>query len=196
MISGALRLASKYDFPELRQWTIARLTEWWPHLELIPSIPLTPVPLPHASAIVLARETDVTELLPAAFYGLATVRWRGTRDGGDAQDLLVPTDLRRVIVGKEGLQDLMDEFRDSMDRANIVANPNDPHHWCYVTLERRWHQAFIRSPGAEVCLLRVLQEMASENISSACDTHLRWHREMARTRLERVIAVIPGLFSL
>ena len=84
-------------------------------------------------AIALARQCNVPEILPAAFYALAVQRWRpspsrpcsfsgspnqasnsrnfasGT-DGGRAHAVLDPMDLRRLVMGREALQDVLVEF--------------------------------------------------------------------------------------
>ena len=56
-------------------------------------------------AICLAREFDIQEILPAAFYALAVQRWENGGDGGRSHLTLSPDDLRRLIVGREMLQD-------------------------------------------------------------------------------------------
>lgn len=55
--------------------------------------------------ICLAREFDIPEILPAAFYTLAVQRWANGSDGGRSHLILSPDDLRRLIVGREMLQE-------------------------------------------------------------------------------------------
>ena len=60
-------------------------------------------------AISLARECRVPEILPAAFYALSIQKWRANADGGRAHNVLSPDDLRRLVIGREALQDLLVE---------------------------------------------------------------------------------------
>lgn len=57
-----------------------------------------------AEAICLARQCDIPEILPAAFYALSVVRWSHRADGGQSHLQLSPADLRCFIIGREELQ--------------------------------------------------------------------------------------------
>lgn len=137
-LAGVLRIATKYEFDQLRSWAVNQLRSTWP-----PSLDhMAPLALPHAAdAIALARQCNVPEILPAAFYALAVQRWRpapsrpcsfsgsatsssssspnqanagrnfasGT-DGGRAHAVLDPMDMRRLVMGREALQDVLVEF--------------------------------------------------------------------------------------
>jgi hypothetical protein len=193
VLSGSLRIATKYELPELRQWTIARLVERWPKLELLPSLSRT-VPTPHALAIAIAREVDVPELLPAAFYSLSVEKWREKCDGGDAHHVLSPEDLRRIILGREGLQALVDAFRSTFDEAGALGD----HYACQSRLSRQWRTRLSTRQDSPLglCILRELQEIVYEDVAGVCSEHLRMHRDLSRDRLRIVIASIPGLFCI
>jgi len=118
-IAGALRLSHKYDIANLRQWCTSQLLLCWPKnltkmtYNAFPHAAGEPPPiLAHTDhskllteAIRLAREYDIPEILPAAFYALSVVRWSHKADGGQSHLQLSPADLRRLIVGREELQD-------------------------------------------------------------------------------------------
>lgn len=61
-------------------------------------------------AISLARECKVPEVLPAAFYALSIQKWRSKADGERAHNVLSRKDLRRLVMGREALQDLLVEI--------------------------------------------------------------------------------------
>ena len=71
------------------------------------SCPFTPLDRSKwpTEAICLARECDVPEVLPAAFYALSILRWVHRAEGGQSHLQLSPADLRCFIVGREELQD-------------------------------------------------------------------------------------------
>ncbi|KAG1750421.1 uncharacterized protein EDB91DRAFT_1078460 [Suillus paluster] len=85
-IAGALRISNKYDIPDLRQWSTHQLFLRWPQ----DITQMTYTAFPHAAdmskypleAICLARECEVPEILPAAFYALSILRWTHRADGG------------------------------------------------------------------------------------------------------------------
>ena len=52
-------------------------------------------------AIALARECDVPEILPAAFYALSLQRFGYNADGGRSHVVLSQADMRRLIIGPE-----------------------------------------------------------------------------------------------
>ncbi|KAI5120637.1 hypothetical protein M0805_009397 [Coniferiporia weirii] len=106
-LAGALRISTKYDIRFLREWAIAQMRTTWPmNLDQ-----MAPMALPHAAdAITLARLCDVPEILPAAFYALSVQKWRTGADGGRAHAVLSPADLRRLVAGREALQDVLVEI--------------------------------------------------------------------------------------
>jgi hypothetical protein len=101
-IAGALRLSNKYDIADLCQWSTRQLFLHWPQ----DLTKMTYAAFPHAAeAICLARECNVPEILPAAFYALSILRWSHLAEGGQSHLQLSPSDLRCLIVGREHLQD-------------------------------------------------------------------------------------------
>lgn len=192
-LSGSLRIATKYEMPELRKWSISRLSELWPSLELLPSLPLKGPPRNAASAISIARECDVPDLLPAAFYSLSIEKWRNQGDE-NAHHILSSEDLRRLIVGREGLQALVDTFRATLDEDGALGD----HYSCQSSLHRQWSRRLRSRPESPIglCILRELQDMAFADVPSVCSSHLRMHRDLARDRVGMVIALIPNLFCI
>ncbi|KAH7911873.1 hypothetical protein BJ138DRAFT_1112858 [Hygrophoropsis aurantiaca] len=102
VLAGTMRISTKYEIYDLREWAKRELFSRWP-------IDLTKMnnnALPHAAeAICLARECDIPEILPAAFYALSTQRWAHNAEGGQSHLTLHPEDLRCFIAGRESLQD-------------------------------------------------------------------------------------------
>lgn len=56
-------------------------------------------------------------MLPAAFYSLSVQKWSMGAEGGCSHLILSPEDLRRLIIGREALQDVL---------VQLVANPFSP----------------------------------------------------------------------
>ncbi|KAG6336748.1 hypothetical protein ID866_2353 [Astraeus odoratus] len=102
IIVGALRISTKYEISDLRSWCKQQLLSRWPsnlskmNTNAIPNA---------AEAICLARELDVPEILPAAFYALSVQRWGRGTDGWTSHRILSPEDTRRLVVGREELQE-------------------------------------------------------------------------------------------
>jgi hypothetical protein len=70
-IASILRLATKYEVPEVRACATAKLHEVWPpptSLETMDERAFSPH---RADAVALARQCDLPEILPAIFYSLA-----------------------------------------------------------------------------------------------------------------------------
>ena len=83
-------------------------------------LPVRPLLIYLTEVISLARECDVPDILPSAFYALSIQKWRNSADGGRSHVVLHPSDLRRLIVGRESLQDILvdiiaDPLHDSSD---------------------------------------------------------------------------------
>jgi hypothetical protein len=113
-LDGVLRMSTKYGFSRLRAVIIKALAAYWPStlVGFDRSIP-THVNQQYAMAIlVLARETDAHQLIPCAFYMMASsapqflsLRLRSTLC------LLSADDLRRMLLGRDRL---MTAFRTSL----------------------------------------------------------------------------------
>jgi hypothetical protein len=93
----------------LRDWALTAIETLYP-----PSLtPLATARTPETNAafiyavdaLALARQCDIPSILPAVFYCLSTIRWRYNEDGGRGHGILDPVDMRRMIVGRESLQD-------------------------------------------------------------------------------------------
>ncbi|KAF9235009.1 hypothetical protein BU15DRAFT_51921 [Melanogaster broomeanus] len=118
IIAGALRISTKYDIPELRLWCKQQLLSRWP----LNVADMNTSAIPNAAeAICLARELDVPEILPAAFYALSVQRWAKGIDGGRSHLILSPEDLRRLIVGREELQERLTGLLTNWDERTDAA---------------------------------------------------------------------------
>ncbi|KAL1716023.1 hypothetical protein EV715DRAFT_265577 [Schizophyllum commune] len=111
VLKGALRISTKYAIVDLREAVVASLRAIWP--ETIFDMDLNCLPNA-AEAISLARECNVPEILPSAFYALSVQRWSSGADGWTNHLAISPSDLRRLIAGREAIQEFL---------ANILVNP-------------------------------------------------------------------------
>ena len=89
----------------LRDWAVITIEAIYP-----PSLtPLATTRTPDTNAafiyVALARQCDAPSILPAVFYCLSTITWRYNEDGGRGHGILDLVDMRRMIVGRESLQD-------------------------------------------------------------------------------------------
>ncbi|KAF7974545.1 hypothetical protein HWV62_12026 [Athelia sp. TMB] len=142
-LSAALRISTKYEIPLLREWCLADLRSRWPReLEDMGSTSLA-----HAAeleAISLARECDVPEILPAAFYILSVQKWSASAEGGRSHITLSPSDLRRVIVGRERLNEVTLNFAiDPVPEAyaRLICDS------CRPQMERFWRSMLTPKPA-------------------------------------------------
>ncbi|KAI0298966.1 hypothetical protein B0F90DRAFT_1818300 [Multifurca ochricompacta] len=102
-IASLLRLATKYEIPEVREHTITKLHELWPspaRLEAMDEDAFSPY---RADAISLAMQCDLPEILPAIFYSLAVdyIHTTGLVLPGRLTD---PADQLRLVVGAARLE--------------------------------------------------------------------------------------------
>ncbi|KAL1751485.1 hypothetical protein FB107DRAFT_278628 [Schizophyllum commune] len=111
VLKGALRISTKYAIADLREAVVTSLRAIWP--ETIFDMDLNCLPNA-AEAITLARECNVPEILPSAFYALSVQRWSTGADGWTNHLAISPSDLRRLIAGREAIQEFL---------ANILINP-------------------------------------------------------------------------
>lgn len=107
----------------LREWAVTQMRIMWPsHLDQ-----MTPAALPRAAgslvtpkfsfksrlmytlsdAIALARQYNIPDILPAAFYALSIQRWRSGSVAQRAQAALTDEDLEALFAGREALQDTL-----------------------------------------------------------------------------------------
>ncbi|KAH9973429.1 hypothetical protein BGW80DRAFT_1437193 [Lactifluus volemus] len=144
IVSGILRLSTKYAMDSLRSKAIAHLNIAWPttlkgwdlredkaHAYELTSLTeharLYPSPI---DIINLARETDAPSLLPAAFYDISRYtfaqifepvdeepsRFRGALGGG----VLSADDMRRLALGKEASAHAVSAVIHGMGRGPLV----------------------------------------------------------------------------
>ncbi|EKM81853.1 hypothetical protein AGABI1DRAFT_112088, partial [Agaricus bisporus var. burnettii JB137-S8] len=126
VVSGILRLATKYLFEVLRSAALAHLSTAWPPTlkgwesreDLMQTYELNhphkPRLFPHPFLIInLAREIEAPQLLPAAFYDISRYSYAQIFEPGDddpfgiypsQSPMISPSDMQRLCVGKEAIQ--------------------------------------------------------------------------------------------
>jgi hypothetical protein len=217
-------LATKYDIIALRDWAITALETIYP-----PSLtPLATARTPGANAasiyavdaLALARQCDIPSILPAVFYCLSTIRWRYNEDGGRAHGILDPHDMRRLLVGRESLQDASIRLATTMSLPHSLlpttlakslaepglSRPTTPvlerfcvgPSLCREAVTKEWTRVFV---SADTCyrpqsILRSLSELSLNPESKLCVRCAQEHLENTRRQTELVIKAIPGWFGL
>jgi hypothetical protein len=209
----------------LRDWALAAIETIYP-----PSLmPLATARTPNTNAafiyavdaLELARQCDVPSILPAVFYCLSTIRWRHNEDGGRGHGILDPVDMRRMIVGRESLQDasmrlattmslphslLPSTLVKSLAESGQSRPPSIPvlEHFCVSpspcreAVTKEWMRVFV---SADTCyrpqsILRSLSELNVNPESKLCVRCAQEHLENIRRQTELVVKAIPGWFGL
>ncbi|KAJ7222412.1 hypothetical protein GGX14DRAFT_319133, partial [Mycena pura] len=196
VLARAVRIATKYDICDLRQWGIKELTSRWP----VDVVNVRLNSLPHAAeAIALAQECNVPEILPSAFYALSVQKFHSSADGGHSHTILHPNDLRRLIAGREALQDaLVCIVIDPLTEAGCYNNVS-----CGQCAPRRaeyWRARLAPDPKSpwSSWLIRELEQMEGDDafITSLCPECVHAHLSTLRWRLGRLRGAIPSFFLL
>ncbi|KAJ7278859.1 hypothetical protein C8J57DRAFT_1712819 [Mycena rebaudengoi] len=125
IISGALRIATKYE--------IGALHAWAPNNSRRAGRPTSrrcaSTPCPTPPAIAIARECHTPQILPSAFYALSVLKFHRNADGGRSHLVLGPADLRRLIARREALQDeLIQILIDPLHEGGCSPRNKDPIH--------------------------------------------------------------------
>ncbi|KAJ7038867.1 hypothetical protein C8F04DRAFT_924807, partial [Mycena alexandri] len=196
IVSGALRISTKYEIPSLRQWAVTELLSRWP----LDVVNMRLNALPHAAeAITLAQECNVPEILPSCFYALSVQKFHSSADGGRSHIVLSPNDLRRLIAGREALQDaLVRIIIDPLTEPGCYNNES-----CGQCAPRRleyWRTRLApdaKSPWS-TWLTRELNQMLRDEafIGTLCSDCVHGHLSTIRWRLGRLRGAIPAFFLL
>ncbi|KAJ7446116.1 hypothetical protein FB451DRAFT_1055330 [Mycena latifolia] len=196
ILSGALRISTKYEITDLRHWAVEQLASRWP----TDVVNMRLNALPHAAeAITLAQECNVPEILPAAFYALSVQKFHCGADGGRSHIVLSPNDLRRLIAGREALQDalvriLVDPLAESGCTADTTCAQCAPRRAAY------WRARLAPDARApySTWLVRELDAMLRDDAftDTLCADCLREHLGTIRWRLGRLRGAIPSFFLL
>lgn len=210
-LSSALRISTKYEIPTLRQWCVAELTSRWPReIETMGTTSLahaagklTVFSGVHAikrlitEAIILARECDVPDILPAAFYILSIQKWSAFAEGGYSHTMLPRSDLRRIIAGRERLNDITLSF------ALEMVPETYSHHICHSCLPHIvsfWRSILTPDPASPwgCWLLRDLTQKAPHEHHSHhwCADCTFQHNNLAWHRMNALKKAIPRIFML
>ncbi|PPR01688.1 hypothetical protein CVT24_001516 [Panaeolus cyanescens] len=149
VVSGCLRLSTKYLIDSLREKAIAHLSKAWPsdlktwdaREDLARSYetdgPTKSSRFPHPFAIInLAREVNAPSLLPSAFYDLSRYSFAQILEPNEDDILyrekpqlrLLPTDMQRLCLGKEASQQMVTSLIQSMGNGHIRHSQQHPGH--------------------------------------------------------------------
>ncbi|KAJ7622516.1 hypothetical protein FB45DRAFT_927871 [Roridomyces roridus] len=199
ILSGALRISTKYEITGLREWAVAEVFSRWP--VDVASMRLNA--LPHAAeAINLAQECALPEILPSAFYALSVQKFRSSADGGRSHIVLSPDDLRRLIAGREALQDVLTRILiDPLSEPGCPLSPSTVE--CGACAPRRaeyWRTRL--APNANLpwgtWLVRELGEMLRDEafVGSLCPACVHGHLSTIKWRMGKLRGGMPGFFLL
>ncbi|KAJ7058021.1 hypothetical protein C8F01DRAFT_1027442, partial [Mycena amicta] len=195
-LASVLRISTKYDIPDLRQWGVDQLISRWP----VDAVNMRAHALPHAAeAITLAQECQVLEILPAAFYALSVQKFHGCGDGGNSHLVLSPIDLRRLLAGREALQDaLIQIVIDPLTELGVFTNES-----CAQCASHRadyWRRRLAPDPKApwNTWLIHELEVMQDDQafIKTLCNDCVHAHISTVRWRLARLRGGLPSYFLL
>ncbi|KAJ7868540.1 hypothetical protein B0H14DRAFT_2346541 [Mycena olivaceomarginata] len=196
ILSGALRISTKYEIAELRQWAVTELLSRWP----VDVANMSLNALPHAAeAINLAQECALPEILPSCFYALSVQKFHCSADGGRSHIVLSPNDLRRLIAGREALQDaLVRVVIDPLTEPGCYNNAS-----CGTCAPRRveyWRTRLAPDPKSPwgTWLVRELEQMLRDDafVGTLCSDCVHGHLSTIRWRHGRLRGAIPGFFLL
>lgn len=218
-------LATKYDIISLRDWATTAIETIYPPsltpLATTRTLETSAAAIYAVDALALSRQCDIPSILPAVFYCLSTLRWRHNEDGGRGHGVLDPGDMRRLIVGRESLQDASVRLATTMslpysllptplvnslaelglsrpslvpilDRFCVGPPP------CREAVTKEWMRVFV---SADTCyrpqsILRSLSELSVNPESKLCVRCAQGHLENIRIQTELVVKAIPGWFGL
>ncbi|KAI6118427.1 hypothetical protein F5141DRAFT_1098580 [Pisolithus sp. B1] len=144
VIASALRISTKYEISDLCSWSKQQLLSRWP-IDLLEMN--CAAFLNAAEGITLARELDVPEILPAAFYALSMQRLGRRGDGRNIDHILSPEDLQRLIVGRC----LRCRHLWSEGLASRLLDPPFGRNWLLDELKDFLRNPYVDLPGSLCC---------------------------------------------
>lgn len=148
----------------------------------------------------MARECDVPEILPAAFYVLFVQKWSSSAEGGRSHLVLHSSDLRRLISGRERLADVMLSYA-----LNPIPDPQASLICCTCRprIEHFWRLKLAPNPMSPwgCWLLRELRQMTPEEDSTQrsavwCADCTFQHHCLVWDRMRSLKKAIPTFFLL
>ena len=147
-------------------------------------------------AIALARECDVPEILPAAFYALSVQKWRDFADGGRSHLVLHPSDIRRLIAGRERLQDILIQY--ISNPLQVEQSDFEVCNACRPLIENYWRWKLYPNKSAPygIWLLKELHEMSRAEYPGWCPDCAFQHHCIAWERMRTLRENIPRIFLL
>ncbi|KAF8202520.1 hypothetical protein BJ912DRAFT_444693 [Pholiota molesta] len=142
VVSGILRLSTKYLIDSLRAKALAHLSQAWPsdlktwdaREDLARSFEMegNPTRYPHPCTVInLAREVNAPSLLPSAFYDLSRYSVAQIFEPTEDDPLhrspppapLLPHDMQRLFLGKEASQHTVTTLIQSMGSGQYIRHP-------------------------------------------------------------------------
>ncbi|KAF7297283.1 hypothetical protein MIND_00961500 [Mycena indigotica] len=195
-LASTLRISTKYDIPDLREWGVKQLKARWP----VDAVNMRAHALPHAAeAITLAHECQVPEILPSAFYALSVQKFHGCGDGGRSHLVLSPLDLRRLLAGREALQDaLVRIIIDPLTEPNCYSN--DSCRQCTPFRSEYWRKKLTPDAKApwNTWLIRELEIMQDDEafMDTLCTDCRHAHATTVRWRLGKLRGSLSTYFQL
>lgn len=187
-IASILRLATKYEIPEVRACAIAKLHELWPSPTKLETMDARAFSPHRTDAVALARQCDVPEILPAIFYSLAVdyIHMRGHLLPGRLRE---PADQRRLIAGAARLDAFL---ANAVQRAQALGCCAK----CRACIRERW-KALLGGAWALRAMYwewaEVVDEEAWDGLCMDCFCSYESFLEMTRTHLRDAL---PGFFGL
>ena len=213
VMAKTLRISTKYEIVALCQWCKQQLLSRWP----LKVVEMNTTAMPNAAgqsnnlgilfcltdevaeAICLAREFDIPEILPAAFYALAVQRWGNGGDGGRSHLILSRDDLRRLIIGREALHERLTAFLVNWD-PHVSAKFFTLCRLCEPETKRWLPERLIPAPHSPYTswLLHDLDRLSKDGWRGAytcdrCEPALRYAVDQFVAHLQ---GAIPGYFML
>ncbi|KAF7320932.1 hypothetical protein HMN09_00179900 [Mycena chlorophos] len=197
-LASTLRISTKYDISDLRDWGVKQLKARWP----VDAVNMRAHALPNAAeAIALAQECQVPEILPSAFYALSVQKFHGSGSGepGLSKLALPPADMRRLLAGREALQSVLVRILiDPLTESSCYSN--DSCGQCASFRTEYWRKRLTPDPKSlwNTWLIHDLEEMQDDQafMDTLCIDCRQAHVSTVRWRLGQLRISLPGYFLL
>ncbi|KAJ7809055.1 hypothetical protein B0H14DRAFT_2867809 [Mycena olivaceomarginata] len=190
VVGAFIRLGRKYDFKDLFDSAVGRLTSQWPmtlaEYDTRAGGSIASYPGWRCDVIALASENNIMSILPHVYYRLvrsntlATEQWL----------FLPPADLRRCVVGRENLllKQLQPEYTLGWLQ-NWIFNDCDDSEWCR-TVQESLLKVFLDDNA-----IRALEAPPSTlpNFCAACTRRIIESMDAGR---KKIWEELPGFFEL
>lgn len=207
-LSATLKLSTKYCFDDLREWAMSHILHRFHHtLDQVaahPNLSVYKDPVVAARLINLAHDADLPQLLPMAFYGLASFDWDDNSNlYQTAMAHLSAVDQARLGVGRLKMQkDVLKRAatmpENGLTRQECQRLTSQGHECLISTPSVIWgdmverFQSLIRDPIREYGV-RMASKGQYYSLCAECDTAVVSGSEAAR---KEVFESLPSSFQL